>query len=111
MRVLPADVYDTLEFSALAFEGIGSWNVYARPAPSLPADPNYTCCIIGHAIVAADDDSQDNPIVRTLDTAQIDVIKNDKAVNEINQRKGVSDLDARITFQEWCKELNVVRGE
>jgi hypothetical protein len=101
VRVLPADVYDTLEFSALVYGGIGRlyWHergdVYAAPV-----------CIRGHAITADPTDE----VRRVLDRAEIFCSDSDHAVGVINDRKG-RDRSARVAFQEWCAELGIVRGE
>lgn len=34
---------------------------------------------------------------------------NDRAVRTINKNKNAYE-NARVSFQEWCRELNVVRG-
>ena len=93
-RVLPADVYDTLEFSALVYGGIGRdlyWDYNDTP-----------CCIHGHAMMAAGSASwinSLNPIVIALRDAGIHEKLNDRAVG-----------DDRISFRTWCRRLNVVRG-
>jgi hypothetical protein len=91
--VLPADVYDTLEFSALVYGGIGSgtWREGGRPV-----------CYVGHlacAGVIASEMFESEPF-------GINEEMNDEAV------AGAFGLVApRIPFVEWCKRLNVVRGK
>lgn len=106
MRVLPADVYDTLEFSALVFGGIGAGAVYDYEV----ADQNIPYCVLGHAI-AATDDRRAEQIMGPLRRAEIDVLQNDAAVEAVNARKGArSPSWARISFSEWRAQLGVVRG-
>lgn len=108
-RVLPADVFDTLQFSALAFGGIGAGVVYRREDVALPLALKAPYCIIGHAIVAADQDTNDNPIVNALESIGIGVLENDNAVRRINERRS-KDPESRVPFTPWRKELNIVRG-
>jgi hypothetical protein len=130
--VLPADIFDTLELSAYAFGGIGAgtyndgeddatdfvgeegellnfrrgYDVEFQgadaPAPKLIAP----VCAVGHAAFAA--------IPRSFDWfSMIDgntITANDDAVEAINARKGV-ELSTKVTFEEWARELNVVRGD
>ena len=101
LRVLPADVYDTLEFSALVFGGIGrlAWRA-CGPHGTVPL------CALGHATVADPTDT----MRRALHAADIFAAENDAAVLSINLRKN-SPRSARVSFGEWCKELNVIRGD
>lgn len=120
-RVLPADVYDTLHFSALAFGGIGGADLFEEVAHSgelLHADDarNATpMCILGHAYHAQgmtqDVDGNYKPIGNTpiglaLALAGIGWGENDKAV-----RARRAEGSARITFEQWCYELGVCRGD
>ena len=104
-RVLPADVYDTLEFSALAFGGIGRGKMNNR------FDIPY--CAIGHAQAACgfsfdggyeDSGADPSPITRELEAIGIDWRVNDYVLRDIS-------VSTRISFPEWCKALNVVRGK
>ena len=110
-RELPADVYDALELSALAFGGIG--------AGSLTADHAYPygvrgwhavdpLCAMGHA--GALDGKYLGGAWKAVTKTGIDGPVNDFAVRVINRRKR-RPRNARVTFREWCRELNVVRGE
>lgn len=98
-RVLPADVYDTLELSALAYDGIGAGR-FCRD--------NTPCCVFGHAYraVAVGLDV----ITDALRSAGIGINNNDEAVERINKRKN-KPFDTRVSFAEWCAELGVVRGD
>jgi hypothetical protein len=95
-RVLPADVYDALELSALAFGGIGagSWGEEDEP-----------CCIVGHAVTVG------IPGVEywTSDALEIGERANDAAVERINSRLGLPSR-TRVLWADYCAELNVVRG-
>lgn len=104
VRVLPPDVYDTLEFSALAFGGIGGERTTVTS--TLGIDGSDPVCAYGH-IRNADCDSGSSV---ALWRADIDMSASDCAVMRINRRKGRFRLD-RVSFQEWCEELGVVRGE
>lgn len=84
IRTLPADVYDTLEQSALKYGGIGagSYNRGGRPV-----------CVFGHAHMAK---LPDYVLIEAGITEDI----NDAAIDGFE----------RIPFDEWCRRLNVVRG-
>lgn len=102
-RVLPADVFDTLELSALAFGGIGKGRYFDFAGDKVVAP----VCIIGHGYCAASksgfpfDHSDAEVILTALYNAGITVGVNDDAVGG----------DGSIDFPEWCKRLNVVRGD
>lgn len=108
MRVLPADVYDMLELSALAFGGIGGPDVWEGDG-----DDAFNCpvCIYGHAAFAVAASSiMDGPIYRALERVDINGgIESDGAVYRVNERKR-RPRTSRIPFPEWCAELGVVRG-
>jgi hypothetical protein len=94
--VLPADVYDTLELSALAFGGIGCGQWF-DPAIGLK---DYTpVCPIGHLVAA-------RAIPREYGLTPwsafgLNTLKNDSLELPPGER---------IAFAEWCRRLNVVRG-
>lgn len=109
-RTLPADVYDALELSALAFGGIGrgaylDWDFDGD-------DAKAPRCILGHAAWLVDD-------LRVMSDGEVCSVLyeqlgnaesvNDTAVRSINWRRG-RDGDRRVSFKAWCKELNVERG-
>lgn len=105
--VLAPDIYDTLELSALAFGGIGAGRfLKGEPAPEYEAQGAAPVCAIGHAIAAG-------VCARPWEFRSrtgFGALENDTAVYRINTRKGKTG-EARVTFEEWCAELNVVRGE
>jgi len=105
---LPADVYDALELSALAYGGIGAGkdteNMYrcGYEADAIP------WCAYGHAraaqaLIAGE-------VSRALSKIQLRPGGSDFAVNDINLRLGSESINARVSFAEWCAELRVVRG-
>lgn len=101
-KVLPADVYDALELSAWEFGGIGAseWeDAVGRPL-----------CIHGHRRFITENLEQHWEVGQALYAAGLSMDANDHAVRAINARYGAPP-NARVPFNKWCKELNVVRGE
>lgn len=96
-RVLPADVYDALELSALIFGGVGGNNMFAKDGCPL--------CIHGHAAFLWNGDVGD-----ALYATGITTFENDGAVQNVNRSEGRPPYD-RISFEEWCAALNVIRGD
>ena len=115
-RVLPAHVYDALQVSALMYGGIGAGESVVGIAESfgkLYETNPAACvpfCIRGHAWCAGVLTADMVGDVMFRADFPIHYAANDNAVLEINARKGVHDRRARVTFEEWCAELNVVRG-
>lgn len=114
MRVLPADIYDTLEFSALAFGGIGAGPIFTYGPRAEPCP----VCAHGHLQLADGSDAQtamnrwldDEGVSATLIKADIWGRDSDLAVEGINLRRDRRNIQARVTFEEWCAALDVVRG-
>lgn len=107
--VLPADVYDALHFSALAFGGIGSSLWYecdGNPTPGERVwyhDPAVApVCPLGHMAFAGAADAYDGMPISAFG---LTYYRNDDAY----RRAGKSGQ--RLQFDEWCALLNVVRGE
>lgn len=128
--VLQRDIYDTLELSSYAFGGIGagtynegeddvtdyvgedgelldgSFESLGVEISVTPPNLLAPVCAVGHAAFSA--------IPRRFDWYTLvngnTVSENDEAVTRINTRKGTLDVAARVTFHEWARELNVVRG-
>lgn len=107
-RVLPADVFDALEFSALAYGGIGAGRWTQGGAP---------LCAVGHAVVASG--GHDGAVLMS-DTFHAEIVlvapwlaacedENDRAVRAINTRRK-RERNARVSFADWCAELGVERG-
>lgn len=106
--VLPADVYDTLELSALAEGGIG----YGRFSTATVGGAEQPCCIIGHA-KACDYESQRTEwgtIWQALLRAEIGVSFNDRlisdAIGSVAANQGV-----RLSWDAYVKLGNIVRGD
>ena len=99
-RVLPADVYDALEFSALVEDGIGAGRKFVVSTVG-----RVPYCIYGHANALCGECGD------ALRAAGIRAIgDNDRAVADINARKRTGNRDARVSFADWCAELGVERG-
>lgn len=106
-RVLPADVFDALEFSALVYGGIGSLRRTEEREKSFEdlrigvATPR---CVFGHALFL---DGAGAMCEEALISVDINVYTNDDAVKAVNERKGGV---GRVSFADWCAELGVERG-
>jgi hypothetical protein len=100
-RVLPADVYDALELSALAFGGVGGGD-YSEGVDHNP------CCIHGHAASACGGMPWQWTFLN--DMIGVSTVTSDRAVARINARLEAAYEDARVPFSDWCAELGVVRG-
>ena len=92
VRVLPDDVYHALHFSSLAFRGIGKgyWTLGGVPV-----------CAVGHAELLGPDATV------ALAVSNVRETENDRAVARINRRRGRAHY-SRVTFRQWCQELNVI---
>ena len=108
-KTLPPDLYDFLELSALAFGGIGAGQY-------LKTDTDTPYCALGH--VGKGERGFGRTLLaplpfelrRTLRQAKVTEAENDAAVRALNLRHGRSP-NARVTFKQWAKALNIVRGE
>lgn len=90
VRVLPADVYDLLDFAALVNDGVGVG--------------------VGHCIHHLSVVYGDFEAFAALSAVDIGGQANDNAVQRINHRRGCAP-SAHVSFADWCAELHVVRGE
>lgn len=106
-RVLPADAYDALELSALAFGGIGAGKFTSDGVGDGDGPTDIPVCAIGHA--QACDARPAGPTRIALWCANVLASDSDRAVRAINKRLG-KPSEARVAFEEWCRKLNVVRG-
>lgn len=103
-RLLPPEVFDALHLSSLAFGGIGGGWVRDLDAP---------LCAIGHALFVEHGAHAwwnlplDAAAKSALFEADIDGGRNDEAIAAINRRRGLRDTYARVSFEDWCAELNV----
>lgn len=95
-RVLPPDVFDALEFSALVYGGIG-WNIWYLYDDNRQV--RAPVCYVGHlAFVGV------IPEATTAETRQFGISGNDN--------DAVFDGDELyVPFAEWCRRLNVVRAD
>jgi hypothetical protein len=121
-RVMHPDVYDTLEFGALAFDGIGAAKDFATDDFGIQYDFNCPVCVWGLAAVAEETDENiplsihhygdtlNNPVGQELLRLGIFRSTNDMAVVAVNTRKHSPDLTGRVPFKPWAKELGIVRG-
>ncbi len=104
-RVLPADIYDTLELAAYAHGGIGAGSMFY-------IDQYEPCCIHGLLNFATTLEiapvDMSHPANRAMLAAGIGVAESDEAVYKIRDRNNHS---SPVTFKAWCRELNVVRGD
>lgn len=112
VRVLPADVFDAIEFVAEAEGGIGA-DQYATDGwtgadlrVGTPGAAPY--CVWGIECVL--DGYDDREVSRALYAVNLNPEDNDLAVRAINERRGVTPTTARVPFSDWCAELGVERG-
>lgn len=112
-RVLPADAFDALELSVLINGGIGPERSFTD------ADRFCPCCILGHAEFAVDvpfaegtifGDWPKNTIADALQSIGVWGSQNDNAIRDINRRKK-APYETRVSFVEFTRELDIVRGE
>lgn len=104
-RVLPADVFDTLEFMAIGFGGIGADSLFED-------DHDTPKCVFGMAATAVGDQDEDKEMFIALSAAGITVDINDTIVHRINRKKGfgLGNRSHRVTWNQYCTALNIVRG-
>jgi hypothetical protein len=100
-RILPADVYDTLELMALAYGGIGAGVDFHISNGGL-----CPVCVYGLARDANEAVSEHSELTIALGNAGITRRTNDFAVYAINDH-----TSSRVPFEAWCEKLNVERGE
>lgn len=101
-RILPADAYDTLEFSALAYGGIGAGHYFDPKHEDMPL------CAIGHFHAAERSWGMAECAFRNLGLSGND---SDLAVEAINRRRKVRPLRRRVPFRLWARELGIERGQ
>lgn len=101
-RVLPADVFDALELSALAFGGIGRGRyAHGEDTDALRDGSGSPCCVVGHCAMLTGEGVFGNEALRALSRIGIGEDENDDAVP-----KG-----RRLSWPAYCAKLNIVRGE
>lgn len=101
-RVLAADVYDAYELSAYAY-GIGRILVVEGSV-----DGEVPCCILGHAQWLAGEYYGGD--LDRLNAGRPPTHENDDPVRRINERKRLP-VNTRVTWPEYTRELNIVRGD
>jgi hypothetical protein len=108
-RELPADLFDALERVATEYGGIGG-GAYFRYSPS--GAPIAPWCAVGCLEWSETPHPAVDHVERghALEAFGITEDLNDKAVFEINERRGVNAEIHRVPFSLWCAELNVVRS-
>lgn len=110
---VPALLYDTLEQSAIAYEGIGAgdyWRIEGTVA--IPH------CVWGHAYFTGLLGGYTTPVPQELrERAErliahpvMSIKHNDGAVRAINDRKGALDRQQKVTWEEYCAERRIIRG-
>jgi hypothetical protein len=112
---IPAMLFDYLEFSALAFGGIGAGHELELgkkryDAFDEPKKGEAPFCVWGMAY--RKDDSEETDELFTLMENGIEIDDNDEAVRIINERKGKTGeaLNDRVSWPEYTKELGILRG-
>lgn len=115
-RTLPPDVFDYLELSAYVEKGIGGRNFSRLERQEDWLNAIAPCCIWGHAgctDAAELQHEERNAVQEALLAAGITFEVNDDAVSAINTRKGRPQIErfARVSWEEYTAELNIVRGE
>lgn len=124
LRILPAAVYDTLEFMALVFGGIGELQDFEdMDADDMGSgDDNFNCplCVHGMAVAAVTPGAviarhdPKNPITKALANVGIGRVTNDDAVHAIIVHYGWENADTpfpRVSWADYCTHLNIVRGK
>jgi hypothetical protein len=98
-RVIPADVYDTIEFVALVAGGIATQ--IGAPEEGIPG------CVIGIADAAGDGE-----IWAVLRDKGVRIPHDsDNAVREITGERPYTLTSTPVSFKRWAKKLNLVRGK
>lgn len=107
--VLPADVFDALELSALAHDGVGAARRFYAGRPH---------CIVGHAqfldgITHKEgmriDEGATVYLGHEVCDALIDAFgRSLYKVAEMNDR--MLEIGELVSWDEWCRRMNVVRG-
>lgn len=129
MKVLPADVYDTMELIAEKFGGIGADRTHVydndkfldEKAASKGKGPDKPLCLIGFCEYAVNSQQwlpEYEEFTRNFRLLGITYRENNRAVYN---RLGLPIYSTylveyeqdprRISWQDWCEELGVVRGE
>lgn len=106
-RILPADVYDTLELAALAYGGVGqgSWTTVGVDGEVVP--------VCAHGLAEFADNTafldHSSPLRMALRLAGVTIEANDTTVRNWQARHKANSL-TRMPWDEYCAALNIVRG-
>lgn len=106
-KILPADIYDTLEFLCEWTGGIGArtffqFEVHEGDYVQLP------CCIHGHARYASYNNA-DSDLNTVLYDLKLYYNRNDLIVDAYRKKRNKEN--ARIPWLDFCKAYNIVRGK
>lgn len=131
MKVLPADVYDTMELIAEECGGIGADRTcvfdndkfWDEKEASKGNGPRKPMCLIGFCEYAVNSPQwlpEYEEFARNFSLLGITYRENNKAIyNRLGLRHHAYETylleyeqdPRRISWQDWCEELGVVRGE
>lgn len=111
LRILDADVYDTLEVMAEMMGGFGAGSAFdGDNRPLCPHGAGWFACDVGNdGEYVYGGDALIGPVSRALFDVGITGAESDRAVLEINRRRG-ERYSARVPFELWRQELCIVRG-
>jgi hypothetical protein len=111
VRAIPAHILAFIHLQALAWGGIGSGSfnedVLAGQGEGAPLCVHGLCRAYDNPLVSPEDGEE---ALDALRAAGIFFQENDQAVSRARKRLGLPK-DARIPFEEWAAELNVVPME
>lgn len=115
MRVLDADIYDTMELVAEAYGGIGADRTHESYIDQIPLCLNGFCeFVTGSSRLFYN--SAACTLLKDFDAIGITYMQNNRAVYNRLGFKGREAYSVpaaslrRISWAEWCEELGVVRG-
>lgn len=110
--VLPPDVFSTYHFATLVYKGIGggAYSVGIPPAQQPYCQAGFRDFLCGYFYLGGNLPPR---YIQQLALEQygITVALNDDIVAAVNKRKGRTNLDARISWEEYCAEGNIICGE
>lgn len=112
-RTIDADIFDTVEFAALANGGIGRSIWFELQGEN--GDPNKPVCINGLIVFAGiyeklTGDVDPLAMPNGSNIGLISTNDNDSAVFGLNEIKG-TDSNEKVSFEEFVHYLNIHRGE
>lgn len=110
--ILPADVYDALEFSALVYGGIGAGAYRDYASDDYDNEAVAPRCILGHGAWITDAGYVGNAdVFPVLVAAGIDERFNDTLVHDALKAGKGNPRTMRISFGEYVALAGIVRGE